>query len=365
MTSSIIYPDLNPCGGGERLTIATMKAMAEIGMEFDLITFKQPDISRIENAYGKNFSSVIHKIKKIRILSPDVNIVESESDFVEIDGNHDLTVNTHGDTLPYYRPSFSKKNAITYCHFPCSKYDRVNDILGYRIREKLMKNSIVLTNSMFSSRALYDTFGIKESIILSPPVDTDFFRHALAPNGRSSDNYVLVISRITAYKKIEKAIKLAKILKDNNIGKGMIITGNLNYTKNNCNYYSFLKEMILKFNLNDFVELELNVSINKLRTLMTKSKVYFHPMLGEHFGISIVEAMSAGLIPVVPHIGGQTEFVPLKYHYHNLEEAAQIISSAFSLPYSEKILMSNIAKRFSTASYVKKVQRLITINASS
>ncbi len=43
---------------------------------------------------------------------------------------------------------------------------------------------------------------------------------------------------------------------------------------------------------------------------MRKSKVYFHPMVGEHFGISIVEAMAAGLVPVVSDVGGPTEFVP-------------------------------------------------------
>jgi hypothetical protein len=38
--------------------------------------------------------------------------------------------------------------------------------------------------------------------------------------------------------------------------------------------------------------------------------------------------MDAGLIPVVSDDGGQTEFVPLKYQYHILEQAAQIISMA-------------------------------------
>jgi alpha-1,2-mannosyltransferase len=31
---------------------------------------------------------------------------------------------------------------------------------------------------------------------------------------------------------------------------------------------------------------------------MQLSKVYFHPRIDEHFGISIVEAMDAGLVPM-------------------------------------------------------------------
>jgi hypothetical protein len=42
----------------------------------------------------------------------------------------------------------------------------------------------------------------------------------------------------------------------------------------------------------------------------------------------IVQAMSAGLIPIVPYTRRQTEFVPLKYHFHTLEQAAHIVSLA-------------------------------------
>jgi len=41
--------------------------------------------------------------------------------------------------------------------------------------------------------------------------------------------------------------------------------------------------------------------------------------------MSIVEAMSAGLIPVVTDEGGQTEFVQKKYQYHSIEQAVDII----------------------------------------
>ncbi len=90
--------------------------------------------------------------------------------------------------------------------------------------------------------------------------------------------------------------------------------------------------MIADFNLVDYVTLEIDISLDELLSVMSKSKVYFHARLGEHFGISIVEAMSAGLVPVVPDIGGQTEFVPSKYQFHTLEQAAQIMSSHLIYP---------------------------------
>ena len=38
------------------------------------------------------------------------------------DYNYNITINTNGDATPYYQRSFSKKTAITYCHFPSTKY---------------------------------------------------------------------------------------------------------------------------------------------------------------------------------------------------------------------------------------------------
>ena len=93
---------------------------------------------------------------------------------------------------------------------------------------------------------------------------------------------------------------------------------------------------------------------------MKKSKVYFHPRSGEHFGISIVEAMSAGLILVVSDDGGQTEFVPLKYQYNTLEQATQIISLALKVLYSERVLISNSCKKkFSSSNYIKNFQSVV------
>ena len=92
-----------------------------------------------------------------------------------------------------------------------------------------MRNSTVITNSEFSRRAIVDAFGINNIYILSPPIDIETFRNvALMTNGDNERNdIILVISRIDPHKEIENAIKLAKILKDNNIGKGMKIVGNL------------------------------------------------------------------------------------------------------------------------------------------
>ena len=241
----------------------------------------------------------------------------------------------------------------------------------------LIKNSTIVTNSEFSRRAIVEAFGIDQVYVLSPPIDIDTFRNvALVPaydenknvnsdyggkyeddNNNDNNKFILVISRIDPSKQIENAIKLAMILKDRNIGKGIIIVGNLSH--NHFDYYSYLKQLILDLNLGDYVIFQINASLDNLLCAMRQSKIYFHPMVGEHFGMSIAEAIAAGLIPVVPSIGGHTEFVPRQYQYSTLEQAAEIISSAFRLPYTERIQISNSVNQFSNSKYIQGFQQIV------
>ena len=415
MKANVVFGDLNPCGGGERLSLVTMQALSEMGVDFDLTTFRSPELPKLENAFGKKLSSVMKNIKKVKI----VNILE-ELRQPQCPDNYDITINTHGDKVPLYDSFFSKDNAITYCHFPTAKsyiesenrgylqrdlnigimsntsanknskktdnsnLKYLNDINTPFNREKeyfsilkkaywnLMRNSTILTNSEFSRRAIVDAFGIDNVYILSPPVDIDTFRNALSRSDDSIRNdIILIVSRIDPSKEIQNAIKLAKILKDRNIGRGMKIAGSLYFF--NLKYYSYLERMVRDLDLTDYITFEVNASLDKLLSIMREAKVYFHPTTrgealiqqGEQFGMSIVEAMAAGLIPIVPNIGGPTEFVPRKYQYKTLEQAAEIISSAFQLQYAERVQISNSVNKFSNSHYIKGFQHIVNELVSS
>ena len=398
MKANVIHGDFNPCGGAERLSLVTMQALLEKGIDFDLTTLKSPDMSKLENSYGKNLVSVMKSINKINVI----NIMEElrqQQEEAHKDYDYDITINTNGDAAPYYHSSFSKDNAITYCHFPSTKYhidsenieylktdlgmtegsnnffdkleyEGINNPKNYKTKLQLsrrkeyfkiikygywnlMRNSTVITNSEFSRRAIINALGLHDIYILSPPIDIETFRNiALMTNGyKETNDIILVISRIAPHKKIENAIKLAKILKDNNIGKGMKIVGNLYYYF--FDYYSELKQMVLDLGLTDYVTFEINARLDKLISIIRESRVYFHPMVGEHFGMAVLEAMAAGLIPVVPNEGGIIEFVPKKYQYQSIEHAAEIIMYVFNhLPKTERIKISDDINKFSNSHYI-------------
>ncbi|MPZ05334.1 MAG: glycosyltransferase [Nitrososphaeraceae archaeon] len=224
----------------------------------------------------------------------------------------------------------------------------------------LMRNSTVITNSEFSRRAIVDAFGLGNIYILSPPIDIETFSNvALMTNGDDKRNdTILVIARIAPHKKIENAIKLAKILKNNNIGKGMKIVGNLYYYF--FDYYSELQQMVLNLGLTDYVTFEINASLDKLLSIIRESRVYFHPMAGEHFGMAVLEAMAAGLVPVVPNEGGLAEFVPQEYRFNTIEQAAEIIVCVLNhLPRTGRIEISNDINKFSNTHYIEGFQTIL------
>ncbi|MDQ3807213.1 MAG: glycosyltransferase family 4 protein, partial [Thermoproteota archaeon] len=220
---------------------------------------------------------------------------------------------------------------------------------------KMMLNSTVITNSEFSRKAILKTFGV-DSTIIPPPVDVDIFRdRCLASNIRNES--ILIISRIHPTKKIENAIHLAKLLRQNEIGMCMNIVGNI--LPDGIGYLTYLKDLVRSYGLEDFVRFEINVKFDRLLDLLRTSKVYVHPLPGEPFGISTVEAMSAGIIPVVPDIGGHTEFVPEKYQFHTYGEGVQAVADALAAPSSERIKLSHAMQKYSASNYVKKFQQIL------
>jgi len=401
--AKVIHDDLNAGGGSERLALTTIELLIEMGFEVHVQTCIVPDIKKLESNFGQ-LNIKIRKVKKLDLLSlllPQ----SSEEDVRHVldDYQYDLIINTHGDSLPYFYKNHKESNdnmtnlntstddlnahsmntrrplMLTYCHYPLvpyqtkngdyrrflSKFIKFNDESAYfpslhlGIMDKLLsnanslyslmiRNTIVLTNSEFSKRAIKHTYN-KDSLILSPPVNVEAFRKvAFYSNKGQRENIILVVSRFSPEKQIENAIEVAKILYEKREVKfRMIIVGNVYRT--DMDYLQLVRSMIEDNGLNKYVKLEVGASFKRLLYLMGISKVYLHPLAGEPFGISVAEAMSAGLIPVVPHIGGNSEFVPEKYHYSKLEQASEIIRNVlFSSSFNDDTFNNNITRNKTT-----------------
>jgi len=422
--AKIIHDDLNAGGGSERLAITTIELLNEMGFEVDVQTCEAPDVKKLENNFGRLYIK-IRKTKELNLLSllKSKENAEHGSD----DCHYDLVINTHGDLLPYVsvnndqslfhncaindNPDMRKTIMITYCHYPLvpyyvkngvyrrflCKFIRANEAKGSNSDnatiEKLLSNAralydltitntVILTNSEYSKKSIKKLYDKTEPIVLNPPVDVSTFRKLLlSSKANEREDIILVVSRFSADKQVENAIEVAKILHNKKVDAKMIIVGNV--SRNDMDYLQFLRSMIYDYDLNTYVKLEVGASFRQLLHLMSKSKVYLHPLAGEPFGISVAESMAAGLIPVVPHVGGNSEFVPQKYHYGKLEEASEIIRNAllscFNDTYNSNIgnkttatstianisenelrqNLSNLVLKFSTDNFKNSLKRII------
>ena len=393
----IIHDDLNAGGGSERLAATTIETLTEIGFNVDLATFTMRDMVKIQRQFGIDLNNCIRKILFTSLYSV-LNM--GDELFNENIDSYDIVMNTHGDLLPFYEKhngnntTIKGKNSkinITYCHYPLLPYQIRNGMYrtflekyphcmsrsnvdklfanAYSQYNLMMNNSTILTNSAFSAKAIKELYHKVDPIVLSPPVDIDKFRMATLPYHSSynkKQNIVLVVSRFSADKEIENALILTNLLKDNSLkgkiqGTRTIIAGN--FCELDYNYLSFIEKMIVDLGLQHYVKLVLGASFDRLLDLMKRSKVYFHPLAGEPFGISIVEAMASGLIPIVPAVGGSTEFVPSEYQYQSIQEAADIISNVLNETNDDNTLVrskiSNLVSKFSIQSYKKNLKNII------
>jgi hypothetical protein len=81
--------------------------------------------------------------------------------------------------------------------------------------------------------------------------------------------------------------------------------------------------------------------------------------------MAVLEAMAAGLIPVVPNEGGLTEFVPQEYQFNTIEQAAEIIMYIFNhLPKTERIKLSDDINKFSHSHYINGFQTILNESLS-
>jgi alpha-1,2-mannosyltransferase len=374
MRAVVIHHNLNTPGGEATVAIETIQCLHELGFDVELLTVQKPDLKRLTRAYGKRIQ--LDRIRAILPFKMDsfgiyqrlLTILSS----LNLRGT-DIVVNTSGSAMPY---GIRRNNVpcILYLHFATSllnsewyrrsgnKYQ--NSLFWkayfrpYRVminaftKRAIATSQMILTNSRFSREAIMRAYPGVDPCVLYPPVDIERFSSAY--HSRCRESQVLIIARFSPEKQLEKAIKIAKILKD----VKFTIIGSL--TSANYPYFSSLKKMISDYGLQDKIRLIPNATNQELLAAMSASTVYLHTMNGEHFGISIVEAMAAGLVPVVPSFGGCSEIVPSEFQYITLEDASRCISRSIDTYDNEKRkLLYEIAGQFSSFRFRRMMQQYI------
>ena len=321
---------INWCGGAEWVTLNIIDALKEQGHRIILLTNKCLDHDKFAYMFHKEVSVDQQLIFPFEFFSPANyhNIYTDAIRSLMLKSKCDVLVDTYsGAVLP-------GMDVVYFQNYPLLKavetglpYFR-NLLFFYPYRSFLschrddMSNKLFIANSKFIAEAVNAELGITPHV-LYPSVSDFILNRDQSYFNDQRENVVLTIARISYGKNLEIIPRIAKLTSKN---VSFVIAGLLD-SEQALNSLNRLKK---ELNVSDRVKIMVNVKRSVLRKMLLNSKVYLHSAVDEPFGISIVEAMSSGCIPVVHDSGGPKEFVSPTLRYKSPEEAADKVEKAMT-----------------------------------
>jgi alpha-1,2-mannosyltransferase len=335
----VCHLSLNFLGGEEKLCLSFIDALKRNKHNVTLFTLEKTDWKAVQKMFG-NFTQpdvevhmssflVYNKFSKLAI--PLLSYLAYFKGLVALvsRGKYDVVINTYGDM-------FTSIADLSYVHFPItatldygqipafasptlwkaySQAFKIWDFFASQIRP-----SVLLTNSKFTWQVVKKLLK-RNAIILHPPVAVKDYL-----NGNTQrKNYVITVSKFTPKRHLHKIPLIARKAKN----ARFIIAGVAD--EYSIETLQKLRGMIRFYGVEGRVSLMPNVPRSTLISLLRNAKAYLHTMPFEHFGMSIIEAMAAGCVPIVHRSGGpwldilNEQQGVYGFSYESIEEAAQTI----------------------------------------
>jgi len=358
MKIAIYSPYLDTFGGGERY-ILTIAEYLSYKHQVDLLFDAHLQAIGPEAMQEKLMSFLSLDLSKINIIQAPLgrgsNILE-RSLFLR---QYDLFFYVTDGSIFY---STAKNN---YIHFQVPFQNSSTSIWG-KIKLSSWKEAIF--NSTFTKEIVQKSWKINGRVIY-PPIDVESFLPA------PKTKVILSVGRFFDFlhsKKQEVLVEtFIKMVKGGLKGWTLVLAGGTNQAGQE--YIKKIKQKATGFP----VEFYCDVSFKKLKKLYGEASIYWHgagfgesdPKKMEHFGMTTVEAMAAGCVPVVINKGGLVETVEHDKSGYLWETEDQLIDYTTKL-INNKLLMSKFSqnaharsKLFSKDKFCQRIERLINENS--
>lgn len=359
----VFCPTLSVYGGGEFVAVALANALAQNNHEVIIFANHAVDTKAIKHYFGETLSAEIQAIVQPTYFNP-----RELADFYQTIIHSYIAKSKCNLFLDAFSNCVFPWTDISYIHYPYLNQHAFTKKFPYLASPRIMQagtvphvvleknlvkydSRLILANSYYTAQEIQQ-YSEKTVEVLYPP-----FSSAISTIGKdavknSEEKLVVTVSRLEYNKQLER---IPYIAAQTNPDIKFAIVGRLYHKETLQN----LQALIRKLNLEDRVYFYPNASAEQKISLLKQAKVYLHPMEGEHFGISIVEAMALGCLPIVHNSGGMKEFVPQHYRYESLREAAEKINLAMAgwMPRdAEK--MKQIADQFSLENFSRRFMAL-------
>lgn len=355
MRIGIFDPYLDDLGGGEKYMMSIATCLAK---QHDVSVFwdKQDDIARLVERFSFDFRGV----KRTKnIFSPQVSSI----DRIRETKKYDVVIVLSDGSIPF---SLSKK-LMLHIQQPLDP----KSVSGLKTKLKLSRVDTIFYNSKFSASFNENIFSNVKNTIIYPPVPIH------AKQGKK-ENIILHVGRFRVvniknsdYKKQQTMV---------NTFKEMVDTGLKDWKFVVATSVHDMQDELFKKMLDSAKGYPIEFLVNKQNTKLwdtyNKAKIYWHasgfgedlerhPEYAEHFGISTVEAMGAGAVPVVINAGGQKEIITHGKNgmlWDTLEELKEMTKSLMNNSDQLQKLSKEAqhrAKDFSPEVFCKRVNALI------
>lgn len=355
MKVGIFHPALNACGGAEWVALNMINSLKDEGHQIVVLTNEGIDNDKIFRIFGER-AKVDREIAFPFELFPVTDLHNVYTDAVRtllLKSKCDVLIDTHSNAI---LPGAD----ITYIHFPLSGCLKTSNVSGLRAKyyfpylsyEKRVAKSprrLILANSRYTANAIRNTVGVNPKL-LYPPISETFYADHHDTHHR--EDLVVSVSRITPEKNLTVIPSIARVT---NSKIHFLIVG----IKQSSEELDKILRQIEVNNVSNRVEVLTNVSREGLLNILKRAKIFLHVAHGEHFGVSIVEAMASGCIPIVHNSGGPREFVPAHLRFGTLEKAAIKIEKTISdWTVQQANLSTQIAEPFSCRNFFERFLEL-------
>ncbi len=351
MKIAIYSPYLDSFGGGERYMMTIAECLADrnevdILLDNHLFGFGQ---EFLKNNLSKRLNLNLSKAKFIKApIGKGGNFLKRLKFLRSYDYLFYLT-----DGSIFY--STAKNNIL---HFQVPFENKINK--GVWGRKKLNSWKMAIYNSKFTKELIEKTWNLNGKVIY-PPVGVEDFKPL------KKQNLILSVGRFVSFLKTKKHELMIDVFKKMKVkGWSLHLAGGLEGDKK---YLDELKKRSKGVDIFFYP----NVSFEKLQDLYGRASIYWHamgfgekdPHKQEHFGITTVEAMAAGAVPVVINSGGQPEIVEdgkSGYLWNDIVELKKLTLQLINDPDLIKKLSQNAilrSKIFSKDKFCKEIREVI------
>jgi glycosyltransferase involved in cell wall biosynthesis len=299
MKKALVFdPYLDTLGGGERYALSFALALKNLGYAVELAWPESQILIQAKERFGIDFAGIEINSEGFNVCSGKTSLWQK----IRFTKKYDLVFWVSDGSLPFL---FSKNNLVHF-QIPFTK-------LGGNSYINSLKTLFVkkfVYNSEFTRHVVEKKLSARKGLVLYPPIDVD----SLLVDKK--EMIILSVARfgspshskrqdvlIEAFREFSKAVN----------GYKLVLTGGV---VGNGTVLETLKTQIGNLN----IEIVPGPDFETLKNLYSKARFFWHaagfdideekePEKVEHFGMTTVEAMASGCIPLVIAKGGQKEIL--------------------------------------------------------